>query len=59
MTGISNSTNKDNALLILKQTIECFLKKIDTTGSIERSTGSGRPRSARTEENMQYVQEEF
>ena len=27
-----------------------LLKKIDTTGSIERSTGSGRPRGAQTEE---------
>ena len=36
-----------------------FLKKIDTTGSIERSTGIGRPRSARNEENIHYVEEEI
>ena len=26
MTGTSNSTNEDTALLILKETIKCFLK---------------------------------
>ena len=36
-----------------------LLKKIDTTSSTERSTGSGRPRRARTEENIHYVAEEI
>ena len=39
--------------------LQNLLKKIDTTGSIEKSTRSGRPRSARTEENIHYVEEEI
>ena len=34
-----------------------LLRKIDTTGSIERKKGSGRPRSARTQENQEEVEE--
>ena len=30
-----------------------LLKKIDDTGSLERRTGSGRPKTSRTEENLQ------
>ena len=53
---------------LLKEIVDCqwsesglrnLLKKIDTTGSIERSTRSGRPRSAQTEENIHYVEEEI
>ena len=36
-----------------------FAEKIDTTGSIERKKGSGRPRSARTVENKEEVEEEI
>ena len=38
-------------------TIKDLLKKIDDTGGIERKEGSGRPRSARTEENIEMVDE--
>ena len=37
--------------------IEYQIKKIDATGSHERIKGSGRPRSARTEENREEVEE--
>jgi len=32
-----------------------LVKKIDSTGSVERLPGSGRPRSARTDSNVQLV----
>ena len=34
-----------------------LIKKIDDTGSIERRVGSGRPKTSRTEENIQIVEE--
>lgn len=34
-----------------------LLEKIDKMGSVERATGSGRPRSMRTEENIETVNE--
>ena len=37
--------------------IEYLIKKIDSTGSHERIKGSGRPRSARTEENDALVED--
>ena len=36
--------------------LQALLKKIDETGSIERRKGSGRPRSAMTEENIEGVE---
>ena len=36
-----------------------LLNKIDSTGSIERREGSGRPRSARTDENKDEVEEDI
>ena len=39
--------------------IQKLIEKIDETGSIVRKKGSGRPRSARTAENIQNVREEI
>jgi len=35
-----------------KRGVEDFLKRLRTTGSIERTPGSGRPRTTRTAENI-------
>jgi len=35
--------------------LDTFIKKLDETGSAERQKGSGRPRSVRTEENIDIV----
>ena len=40
-----------------KKTVQKFLKKLRETGSIERRPGSGRPKSARTEENINAVEQ--
>ena len=37
--------------------IDYLLKKIDDTGTQERQKGSGRPQSARTDENIEEVEE--
>ena len=37
--------------------IQYHIQKIDSTGSHERIKGSGRPRSARTDENKEEVEE--
>ena len=37
--------------------LDTLLKKIDKTGGIERKKGSGRPKSARTDENIETVEE--
>ena len=37
--------------------VKKLIKKIDETGSVERRPGSGRPKSARTEENIAAVNE--
>ena len=37
--------------------LKTLLKKIDATGSIERNPGSGRPKSARIEDNIETVRE--
>ena len=39
--------------------VEYIIQKIDATGSHERRKGSGRPRSVRTEENVEEVEEEI
>ena len=38
--------------------IQHIIEKIDQDGDIARASGSGRPKSARTEENIEGVQEE-
>ena len=38
-------------------TLSDLVKKIDETGEIERKKGSGRPRSARTEHNIECTEE--
>ena len=38
-----------------KSGINRLLKKLRDTGTVNRLTGSGRPRSARTEENVDLV----
>ena len=38
-------------------TVKSLLKKIDESGDISRKEGSGRPRSVRTEENIQEAEE--
>ena len=38
-----------------RRSIDRLIKKIDTTGGTERKRGSGRPRSARTEDNIATV----
>ena len=38
------------------RTIDDFLHKLRTTGSIERTAGSGRPRSSRTADNVAAVE---
>jgi len=35
----------------------CLIRKIDKTGSADRASCSGRPRSARTHDNIQTVEE--
>ena len=40
-----------------KRTVYDFVKKLNRTGSIDRSKGSGRPRSAVTNENEEQVLE--
>jgi len=37
------------------RSIDCLLKKIRKTGTVNRQPGSGRPRSARTDENVETV----
>ena len=37
--------------------LDKLLRKIDETQSVQRKAGSGRPRAARTEENIEIVQE--
>ena len=37
--------------------VQTLLEKIDKTGSIERKEGSGRPKTARTDENIEAVNE--
>ena len=37
--------------------VKTLLQKIDETGSIERKEGSGRPKTARTDENIEAVHE--
>ena len=39
----------------LQSSIDRFIKKLINTGSTERSIGSGRPRTSRTEENIAEV----
>ena len=36
-----------------------LIKNIDKIGSIDRKSGSGRPRSAQTNDNIEYVEEEI
>jgi inhibitor of nuclear factor kappa-B kinase subunit alpha len=36
--------------------VDSLLKKIRTTGSVDRQSGSGRPRSVRTDENVEMVE---
>ena len=40
-----------------KKDAQNFLKKLRETASIERRPGSGRPKSARTEENINAVEQ--
>ena len=40
-----------------RRTLDDFLRKLRTTGSVERAAGSGRPRSSRTEDNIAAVEE--
>jgi len=40
-----------------RRTLDDFLRKLRTTGSIERAAGSGRPQSSRTAENVAAVEE--
>jgi len=40
-----------------KTTLNYLIRKIDKTGSADRAPCSGRPRSARTHENIQTVEE--
>ena len=40
-----------------KNTLNDLIRKIDKTGSSDRASGSGRPRSARTHKNIQVVEE--
>lgn len=40
-----------------KTTLNDFLKRVRETGSVDRKTGSGRPRTARTAENIEAVNE--
>ena len=40
-----------------KRGINMLLKKLRDTGTVHRRQGSGRPRSARTEENVETVNE--
>lgn len=40
-----------------KSTLKDLIRKIDKTGSANRTSGSGRPRSSRTSENIQIVKE--
>ena len=37
--------------------VQTLLRQIDKTGDIERKEGSGRPKTARTEENIEAVHE--
>ena len=37
--------------------MKTLVKKIDETGEVKRQEGSGRPRSVRTEENIESVEE--
>jgi len=39
----------------IKHGVNKLLKKLWDTGTVDRRPGSGRPRSARTEENVQTV----
>ena len=38
-------------------TVKSLIKKIDETGTVDRKEGSGRPRTSRTEENIEQVEE--
>ena len=38
-----------------KRGVEDFLKRLRTTGSIERAPGSGRPRTTRTAKTVSYT----
>ena len=40
-----------------RRTLDDFLRKLRTIGSVERATGTGRPKSSRTEENIVVVNE--
>ena len=40
-----------------KSTVAYFLRKLSETGSSDRRPGSGRPKSVRTDENVQTVKE--
>jgi len=40
-----------------KNTLNDLIRKIDKTDSSDRASGSGRPRAARTHENIQVVEE--
>lgn len=40
-----------------RRTLDDFLRKLRSTGSIERTAGSGRPKSSRTEERISAVDE--
>src|SRR3984885_3458915 len=40
-----------------RRTLDDFLRKLRTTGSVERAAGSGRPKSSRTEDNIAAVNE--
>jgi inhibitor of nuclear factor kappa-B kinase subunit alpha len=40
-----------------RKTLDDFLRKLRTTGSVERAAGSGRPKSSRTEDNIAAVNE--
>ena len=45
--------------IITYRVSKSWLKKIDQTGSTDCKSGSGRPRSARTNDNTEYVEEEI
>jgi len=40
-----------------RRTLDNFLRKLRTTGMIERTAGSGRPQSVRTADNIAAVEE--
>ena len=48
---IFNELGQDPGKNWTRNGISYLIRKIDATGSIERKKGSGRPRSARTQEN--------